>query len=260
MVIAIVQARVGSTRLPKKILLDLENKPFLWHVLNRIKHAKRVDEIVLAIPDTKENDILENFAKENNIKYFRGSEENLLKRHYLAVKKFGADVVVRIPSDNALADPDVIDLVIEKHLSSSADYTSNVLEATFPVGLHVEVFNFRALEKAYNANTDEYEKEHATPYIYRHPEIFKLQKVLADGYLKRPEIRLTTDTQDDLDLIRQIYKNLYVPGKMFYIKDVINYLDSTKNSLPDFLLKKDENTFRDFFGARKETILRLQNL
>ncbi len=224
-VVAIVQARTGSTRLPNKVLLDLAGKKFLWHVLQRIKTAKNIDELVLAMPDTQANDILEKFAEENGFKYFRGSEKNLLERHYLAAKEFGAEVVVRIPSDNAATDPGVINLVIERHLDSDADYTSNVLEETFPVGLHVEVFNLGALEKAFNNATEEYEREHATPYIYRHPELFKLQSVAAEGKLKRPEIRLTTDIERDFELIKEIYKNLYKPGKIFYIEEVIDFLD-----------------------------------
>ena len=230
-VVLIVQARMNSTRLPGKILMEVEGKPFLWHVLERLKYAKNVDLVVLAIPDTRENDILETFAKENKTEYFRGSENNLLERYYFSAKKFNANVVVRIPSDNALIDPQIVDIVIERHLSSDADYTSNVLEKTFPVGLHTEVFNFSAIERSYNEANDEYEKEHATPYIYRHPEIFKLQSVTAEEKLKRPDIRLTTDTENDLKLIREIYKNLYTPGNIFYTKEVINLL----NKNPDLI-------------------------
>lgn len=237
-VLAIVQARVTSTRLPGKVLMDIEGKPFIWHVLERLKHAKKIDEIVLAIPDTKENDILETFAKDNKIQYFRGSENNLLERYYLSAKKLGANIIVRIPSDNALIDPRIVDVVIERHLNSDADYTSNVLEKTFPVGLHTEVFNFDALEKAYNEAKEEYEKEHATPYIYRHPEIFKLQSVTAEGKLRRPEIRLTTDTEKDLKLIREIYKNLYIAGKIFYAEEIIDLLDK----YPD-LIKINTNIY-----------------
>jgi spore coat polysaccharide biosynthesis protein SpsF len=230
-VVLIVQARMGSIRLPRKILLEVEGKPFLWHVIERLKHVKNIDVIVLAIPNTKDNDILEKFAKDNKIQYFRGSEGNLLERYYFAAKEFKADVIVRIPSDNALIDPEISDLVVERHLNSDADYTSNVLEATFPVGLHTEVFNFSVLEKVYKEGGDEYEKEHATPYIYRHPELFKLQSVIAEEKLKRPDIRLTTDTENDLKLIREIYKKLYVEGKMFYTKEIIDLL----NKFPELI-------------------------
>lgn len=224
-IVIISQARMTSTRLPKKILKDVEGKPFLWHVVSRLQHVKNADQVVLAIPDTPANDELETFAKANNFAYFRGSEDNLLERHYLTAKAFGADVIVRVPSDNALTEPQIIERIIETHLNSDADYTSNVLEQTFPVGLHAEAFNFSALEKVYQTKTDDYEKEHATPYFYRHPELFKLQNVVAKGILQRPEIRLTTDTQKDLDLIRQIYKNLYVAGSIIKIQDVISFLD-----------------------------------
>ena len=234
-VVAIIQTRLTSTRLPKKVLMEIEGKPMILHVLDRLKQVKNLHEIVLAIPDTPTDDPLEEFAKAHNIAYFRGSESNVLERHYLAAKKFDADVIVRMPSDNPCVDPKVMDVVIQKHLDSDADYTSNIItpnfmvELSFPVGIFAEVFNMSTLEKVYQAQTDDYEKEHATPYIYRHPELFKLQSVVAQAPLNRPEIRLTVDTQKDMDLIKEIYKNVYVPGKTFYLEDVIGFLDKHPN-------------------------------
>lgn len=219
----IIQARMTSTRLPCKVLMDIEGKPMLWHVINRLKFSEKLNDIILAIPDTKENDILEKFAKDNKIKYFRGSEEDVLSRYYETAKKFKCDVIVRITSDCPLIDPKIVDFVIGKHLGSDADYTSNTLKRTFPRGLDVEVFNFKVLERAHKEVTESYQREHVTPYIYKHPEIFKLQNIEAKGKLRRPNLRLTVDTKEDLQLIREIYKHLYKPREVFYTKKSLIY-------------------------------------
>lgn len=222
---AIVQARMTSTRLPEKVLMNIKGKPMLWHVINRLKNTKEVNEIILTIPDSNENDVLEEFAEENQVKYFRGSEEDVLLRYYQAAKKFKSKVIVRITSDCPLIDSEIVDLVIEKHLKSDADYTSNSLKRTFPRGLDVEVFNFKVLEKSYREAKEHYEREHVTPYIYLHPKIFKLQNIEAKGKLRKPEIRLTVDRKEDLRSIKEIYRYLYNPRKIFNTKEVIGLLD-----------------------------------
>jgi len=222
---AIIQARMTSTRLPGKVLMDIEGKPMLWHVVNRLKFSEKLDDIILAIPNTKKNNILEKFAKDNKVKYFRGSEEDVLSRYYKTAKKFKCDLIVRITSDCPLIDPQIVDLVIEKHLKLNADYTSNTLKRTFPRGLDVEVFNFKVLKKAQKEAKEDYQREHVTPYIYKNPEIFKIQNIKAERRLRYLEIRLTVDTKKDLRLIREIYKRLYKPKKIFYTEEIIDLLD-----------------------------------
>lgn len=221
----IVQARTGSTRLPYKIFADIEGKPMLWRVIERLKLVKRASQIILAIPETKENNVLEEFALENNLNFFRGSEDDVLSRYYSAAKKFGCDIIVRIPADNPLIDPKVIDLIIKRHLDFKNDCTSNVIERTFPRGLDTEVINFEVLEKAHNEAKENHNREHVTPYIYSHPELFKLENVEAEEILKRPDIRLAVDEKEDLDLIREIYKRLYSPNFIFYTEEIISLLD-----------------------------------
>jgi len=223
---AIIQARITSTRLPGKVLMDIEGKPMLWHVINRLKFSEKLDNIILAIPDTKESDVLEKFVKENNIKYFRGSKEDVLSRYYETAKKFKIDVIVRITSDCPLIDPKIVDLVIQKHLDSETDYTSNTLERTFPRGLDVEVFNFKVLEKTQKEARKNYQREHVTPYICENPKIFKLQNIKAKGKLRRPELRLTVDTKEDLKLIREIYRHLYKLRKIFYTEEIIDLFNN----------------------------------
>ncbi len=125
-----------------------------------------------------------------------------------------------------MIDPKIVDLVIEKHLGSNADYTSNVMEKTFPLGMHTEVINFKVLEEAFNKADKDYEREHVTPYIYKHPEIFKLQSIKARGKLFRPELRSTVDMKEDFELIAEIYKHLYNLKKIFTLGEVISLLDA----------------------------------
>lgn len=223
---AIVQARIGSTRLPGKVLMPIADKPMVWHVLWRLRFAKKIDDIILAIPDTKENNVLEKFAKQNEIKYCRGSEEDVLERYYKAAEKFKVDVIVRITADCPLIDPRIVDLVVEKHIHSKADYTSNNIKRTFPIGLDMQVFNFDVLEKAHKQAKKFFDKEHVVPYIHQRPDIFKLESVEAKGALKRPKLRLTVDTKEDLKVVREIYKHLYQPNKIFYTENIINLLDN----------------------------------
>jgi len=206
---------MGSTRLPGKVLMEIEGRPMLWHVVDRLKHSKKLNDIILAIPDTEKNDVLEKFCKDNKIKCFRGSEEDVLSRYYEAAKNFKCDVVVRITSDCPLIDPEVVDQVIGKHLSSGADFTANFLEGkkcesierTFPRGLETEVFNFSILEKVHQQAVEQHQREHVDPYVFENPDIFKISVVKNDKNLSR--LHLTVDEEKDLELVRKIYKKLY---------------------------------------------------
>jgi spore coat polysaccharide biosynthesis protein SpsF len=219
---AIIQARMTSTRLPGKVLKDISGEPMLRHLLDRLRSTNTIDNVILAIPHSKQNDKLENLAKELKLPCFRGSEDDVLSRYYEAAVEFGMEAIVRITSDCPLIDPWITDTVIAAHLNSNADYTSN---KGFPRGLDTEVFNFDALNRAYKEAKQNYEREHVTPYIYLHPEIFKLKSVEATGKLRRPDLRLTVDTEEDLRLIREIFKRLYRDGRIFYTEDVIDLLD-----------------------------------
>ncbi len=221
-VVAIIQARVGSTRLPGKVLQDICGKPMLWHMINRLKFSQKLDNIILAIPDSAPNDQLEGFAKRLGLACFRGSEEDVLSRYYRAAVEFGGDVIVRVTSDCPLIDPVVTDAVVREHLNSEVDYT---VSSNFPRGLDTEVFSLEALERTYKETGQDYEREHVTPYIYQHPEIFKLKSLEATGKLRRPDLRLTVDTEEDLQLIREIFKRLYREDRIFYTEEVVDLLD-----------------------------------
>jgi len=217
---AIIQARITSTRLPGKVLMDIEGRPMLWYVINRLKYSKKLNDIILAIPNTKENDILEKFAEDNKIKYFRGSEEDVLSRYYGTAKKFKCDVIVRITADCPLIDPEIVDLIIEKHLNSNTNYTSNTLKRTFPRGLDTEVFNFEILEKVYKKAKNNSEREHVTLYIGNRPEIFRLASI--KNRKNFSHMRWAVDEIKDLEFVQEVYKRLYKKGEIFLMKDIIN--------------------------------------
>lgn len=233
---AIIQARMGSTRLPGKVMKDLNGKPVLWHVIERVKQAENIDQIIIATTTAKRDKIIFEKAKEWGVKAYQGSEEDVLARYYEAANKYDVDIVVRITSDCPLIDPYVTDEIVEYY--NINDYTlvtnagSDLNNRTYPRGLDTEVFSFEALEKAYNNADEKYQREHVTPYIYEnYADIF---------YYKNNEdlsnYRITLDTKEDFKLIKAIYDQLYQGKHNFYFFEIIIFLDNNKK-----LLKINEN-------------------
>ena len=228
---AIIQARISSTRLPGKVLKEL---PFnsgitcLEQVIRRLKKSKKIDDIVIATTEDKEDNEIVDIAKKEDVKYFRGSKENVLSRYYFAAKKNNIDVVVRITSDCPCIDVDITDLTIDAHINKAVDYTSNSLTRTYPHGLDVEVFNFNALEEAYKNATKYYEKEHVTPYIYKNPQKFKINIVKAPKELYASDIRITLDTEEDYALLCAVFDYLYPKNEYFNAYDIVNLFNKEK--------------------------------
>lgn len=240
-IVAIIQARLTSTRLSKKIMLDLCGQSLLWHVVERVKQAKLIDSIVLAIPDSSSNDDLGRFVKQYDWNVFRGSENDVLSRYYHAAAQFKADVIVRITSDCPLIDPKIIDETIKQHICDGNDYTAVGVEGGFPRGLDVEVFNFKSLEIAYSKAMDRSEREHVTLFIYQNPQLFKINFIEASGARRRPDIRLTVDTEEDLLLIKEIYARLKSYENNFSTEDVLAIIDNNPylQSINKHIVQKD---------------------
>lgn len=224
-VIAIIQARMGSTRLPGKVMKEVAGQPMIEQMLHRLSRAKSLTFIVVATSTTVGDDPLAKSLYKKGVPIFRGSENDVLSRYYEAAKVFKANVVVRLTGDCPLIDPFIVDEVVKRHLNSKADYTSNTLERTFPRGLDTEVFSFKALKKACLEAKENYQREHVTPYFYLNPGIFKLQGIKAEEKLYRPDLRLTVDTAEDLKLIRAIYNRLGQNGRFFNTEEVVELLD-----------------------------------
>ena len=222
-IIAIIQARTGSTRLPGKVLQMISGKTMLERVLERAAKTPSLERCMIATTDKPQDDPIENFCTKNKISFYRGSEENVLDRYYQTALSVKAGTIVRITSDCPLIDPDLIEEVIQTFQSSGADYASNSLKLSFPRGLDTEVFSFKSLENAWKNAREDYEKVHVTPYIYRHPEKFKLHTVSSEfDYSK---YRWTVDTPDDLKLVREIYSRLE-HKENFDWKDVLQIMQS----------------------------------
>lgn len=216
-VVAIVQARMGSSRLPGKVLEVVVGQPLLGHLLDRLARVPQFDDVVVATTTHPQDERIVAFCQERGATYFRGSEEDVLGRYYEAAAQAQADVVVRITSDCPLMDPLVAEQVVAHFLSerSDFDYVSNTFDPSFPRGMNVEVFTFAALKRAYQEATAPEEREHVTPYIYRHPDLFRLGSF---------QYRLTVDTSDDLQLVRQIFEALYPTHPNFSLQEIYELL------------------------------------
>ena len=218
----IIQARVDSARLPSKILFKLpfnSNFTVLEQVIKRCKNVNNLDEIIIATTSKENDSVLEKITKFDGIKIFRGNECNVLERFYYAAKIYKLDLIIRLTGDNPCIDSLLISTILENHIRNGADYTKT---EGYPIGLNVEVFNYNALEKAHKNATKDYEKEHVTPYIYKNPNIFKINKVKAPKELYAPDIRITLDTEEDYALLCSVFDYLYPKNKYFTAYDIIN--------------------------------------
>lgn len=221
--LAIIQARLGSTRLPGKTLLDLLGKPILQHVVERVSSASLVDGVIVATTTNEEDKKIIEVCTQLNVNVYAGSTEDVLDRFFQAAKYFPAENIVRITADCPLADPVVIDSVVSLHFQSKADYTSNVLEEVYPDGEDVEVFTFAALERAWRETKMKSEREHVTLYFRQHPELFKLQQ---KGYHQNLHgKRWTVDEPADYEFIKAVYNKLYTKNPLFGMKDVLCLLE-----------------------------------
>ena len=228
-VVCIIQARTSSTRLPRKVLRTLPYNgdiTVLGHVIRRLKKSKRLNDIVVATTTDKEDIEITDVAGKEHVKCFRGSVDDVLSRYYWAARENDASVVVRITSDCPCIDPQIVDHVVDTHLSTHADYTSNTLKRTFPHGLDTAVLSFQALEKAHQEAKQSYEREHVCPYIYKsHPQLFRISSVEASERLRAPDVRVTLDTAKDYALLCAVFDNLFSQNQCFGAEDIIKLFD-----------------------------------
>lgn len=219
-IIAIIQARMESTRLPGKVLKDICGTPILEHIVSRIQISKYLDEVMIATSQNEADDAIERFARQCNVAYYRGSQENVLERFAKCAELYEPDVIVRLTADNALVDADIIDEGITFFLQEkNLDYL--YYREGLPLGMGVEIFRFEALLKAYKESTDRECLEHVTPYIYRNPQIFNVkygEKIGEDLSC----LRWTIDTAEDYELVSNIYQELYYKYKYeFHLQDIL---------------------------------------
>ncbi|WP_252255065.1 glycosyltransferase family protein [Clostridium sp. ZBS12] len=229
-VTAIIQARMNSTRLPAKVMKEIKGKTVLEHVINRVNVAKKVDEIIIATTLNESDNTIETQCEKLGVKCFRGSENDVLSRYYLAASESKCEVIIRITSDCPVIDNKIIDNMVDKFIElnkeKKVEYLSNfdVVSNTFPRGMDVEIITFSALKKTYDEATKEYEREHVTPYIYQNVDKFNIE-----GYSNSEDLskyRFTLDTEEDFNVIKIIYESLYEKNKMFGMEEIIDLMKS----------------------------------
>lgn len=251
-VLAVIQARAGSTRLPGKVLFDLEGKTVLEHVIERVKSSKCIDDIVVATTILKEDLKIVNICSGKGISVYCGSENDVLDRFYNTARLFNAENIARITSDCPLIDPQVIDEVIRLHLREKADYTSNTIKETYPDGEDVEVFTFEALEEAWENAGLVSEREHVTPYIRKNKR-FKHSSLEYSTDLSNK--RWTLDNPEDYTFIKIIYKNLYSSSRIFNMDEILKFI----NNNPDIeninqSIKRNEGYLKSLKEDKKRII------
>jgi spore coat polysaccharide biosynthesis protein SpsF (cytidylyltransferase family) len=227
--LAVIQARMGSTRLPSKVLMKLGDKTILEHVVSRVRESKFINEVIVATTIANQDLQIIEFCASKQIRVFVGSEQDVLDRYYQASRLLKPMNVIRITSDCPMIDPEIIDLIGQRHINEKADYTSNTIEETFPDGLDAEVFKFDALEQAWREAKLFSEREHVTPYIKKHHELFKLVSVRNDKDLSF--MRWTIDQSEDFTFLNEIFKRLYVKKPNFRTNDILNEI----NQYPELL-------------------------
>ncbi|WP_336024886.1 glycosyltransferase family protein [Halobellus salinisoli] len=233
---AVIQARMGSTRLPGKVMLPLAGDHVITHDIQRVKSAEHVTETVVATSKQTADDIVARYASRAGAEVFRGSESDVLARIYNAALSVDADVIVRITGDCPLIDPEVIDAVVQEVTDTETQYAANIFERSFPRGLDVEAFTFESLEQVHETATEPRHREHVTLYYRENQNSFTTRNISSNEvydesqFQNRNDLRLTLDEADDYEVLRNIYEN--VPfDNIVPIRDAIRYVD--ENDLMD---------------------------
>lgn len=228
MIDCIIQARMGSSRLPGKVMMKIDSKnTILDSMLNQLKYSKLIDRIIIATTDKTEDNIIEKFCQKNKIEYFRGSEKDVLDRYYQCAKSKSSSIIVRMPADKPLLDPNVVDEVIIEFQKNKYDYITTFLPSTFPSGTEVEIFSFSTLEKTWKDSKLPSEREHVTPYIYNNPKKFKILNF--ENKTNLSKFRWAVDEKDDLLFVKKIISKL--DKKPILISDVLNVIKNNPEIL-----------------------------
>ena len=213
---------MGSTRFPGKMLTDINGQDLLGRVVKRLQMVHQSDCLIVATSTEKIDDALEKRCEELGVHCFRGSESDVLSRYYHAAAKFKLDIIIRIPGDNPFIMPSLVDKFIAEWGKRSVDYFSNILENTFPIGMHIEIFTFQALERAFREAKNHSDREHVTPYIYNSKH-FKLHNKCSD--VNYSTYRLTIDYPEDLMFSRKLLDSVDL-DQVSDVAELVKLIDS----------------------------------
>lgn len=239
----IIQARMGSTRLPGKSLFDLAGEPLVGRIIERVKRCKRLNDIILAIPNNNDNLPLKKLAIRHNIKFFLGSENDLVRRYYGAAKFYETKFICRLPADNPTPEPSEFDRLIDFHLENNVNGFStnicNVNDSGYPDGIGVEIFNIDLLERIYKEETDLEKREHVHLNFFNYKtgiatdkRLCPVKTIKCPKAFRRPELVLDVNTEEQYIFMKELYEYLYPINNRFNILDIINWYDNV-------YLKKD---------------------
>lgn len=224
-IVCTIEARMRSTRLPGKVMMPIMGQPMLALMIERIRRAAQIDEIVIATTADPSCDAIVELAQQLGVHSYRGSEEDVLDRVLRAAQSVDADLIVETTGDCPLIDPKTINKVIETFNNDEIDYCANFLELTYPSGMEVQVFPVRVLAEAAESTTDLADREHVSLYIYRHPKKYRLLNVTSNLPPQAAGYRLTVDTIEDFSLVKEIYERLYPLKPDFGITDILELLE-----------------------------------
>ncbi|MEQ8194799.1 MAG: glycosyltransferase family protein [Rhodospirillales bacterium] len=215
-----IQARMGSSRLPGKVLKDAVGKPMLELMIERLKRVPGADKIIVATTVKPADDPIVELAQRVGVNFYRGSEDDVLSRVLEAAQTHNVDVIVETTGDCPLIDPGVIQKIIDTYNATGADYVSNVIERSYPIGMDTQVFATDILADVAERTNDPQDHEHVSLFIYHHPEIYRLKNVTAPKNLTAPDWRLTLDTPEDYEMIRKVFEALYPDNPAFTLADM----------------------------------------
>lgn len=224
-IVTVVQTRMGSTRLPGKIMMPVLEKPLIYRMMERLMSSRLIGTIVIATTEAPSDDLIEDLCRQYSWNCFRGNENDLLDRHYRAAQSYDAEVVLKIPSDCPLIDPSIIDKGITFYLNGDFDYVSNLHPASYPDGNDVEIMSFNALETSWKEANRALEREHTTPYIWENPTKFKIGNFTWESGLDYSmSHRFTIDYPEDYVFIVKIFEELYPKKSNFSLIDILGLL------------------------------------
>lgn len=223
-IVAVICVRMGSERLPGKMMLEAAGKPLLGHLISRIQQVEKIDEIVIATAESPENDVIEQYCKEVGVSCFRGSEEDVLGRMLGALKSVDAEIGVEVYGDEPLIDPRIITHCIDTYLEGGFDWVGNDVRPGFPSGMFSEVFSVKALEDAASRTEDKEFREHGTLFLRHHPDLYKQHHIEAEGNQVRPEVHLDIDNDVDFAVFEAIIEH-FAPRTDFSMEEILTFLD-----------------------------------